>query len=572
MKWSETFIVTIKENPKEAEIKSHSLMLRAGLIQNLASGLYIYLPIGLKILCKIQNIIRKHLNRHGGIELSMPALQPKSIWEKSGRYEVLKDLMMKITDREDREFVLGPTHEEIITDLVSKRIQSFKELPRNFYQIQTKFRDEIRPRFGVMRAREFIMKDGYSFDMDESGLKISYQKMFEAYTAIFSEMGLKAYPVLADTGAMGDGGKSHEFMVMTPVGEDLIAYCDTSGYAANIELAPRIPQRPNIENESAELTLTKIHTPGKKSIEDVSAFLSKPADQMVKTFYYYKDDDVVMVLIRGDYDVNEIKLKRHLQCSQLNRLTEEQIFQTMNLPCGYLGPLGLKIQCPIIADTSLEGLKNMVAGSNEADYHYLNLNIGRDFVVDSFYDFGIVREGDLCPESRLPYKVSRGIEVGHIFMLGTKYSKTLGASVKDTAGNDTTLWMGCYGIGVSRLLATIIEEHCDDKGIVWPFSVAPYEVVIIPVDMKDESLVASASAIYTELQTQGVDVLFDDRAERMGFKIKDAELIGIPLRVIIGHKGLAKGMVELEHRNSSVKEEVSLQDLANRIKNFKPGL
>ena len=556
MKWSKTFIPTLKEAPKEAEVPSHKLMLRAGLIQNLSSGLYTYLPIGKKVIDKVMNTVRRILSEYDAIELTMPVLQPKAIWERSGRYEIMADLMMKIKDREKKEFVLGPTHEEIITDLVSKRINSYRQLPLNFYQIQNKFRDEIRPRFGVIRSKEFIMKDGYSFDLTDADAFKTYDKMYEAYSRIFKYCGIESVPVLADTGAMGDGGRSHEFMALSAIGEDTIVRCQKCGYAANLELAVR-KSKPVEPSRDPLKALELVDTPEVRTVEEVSVFFKIDSRRLIKTLIYKADDCFVAVLIRGDVEVNEIKLKRFLKASQLNLAEAKDIENLTHAPVGFAGPVGLS-GARIVADFSVEGIQDAVTGANQAGKHYQHVYPGRDFPQPETADLGICREEDVCFHCGGEFSFARGIEVGQVFYLGKKYSQKLDAKVIDPEGKESTLVMGCYGIGVSRTVAAIIECNHDSSGIVWPVTVAPYEVVVIAVDFDDEKVRNESLRIYESLKSKGVDVLLDDRPERPGFKFKDAELIGFPVRVTVGKNAIEKNSAEVTIRKTKVTELIGL--------------
>ena len=566
MKWTQTFIPTLKESPKEAEVTSHKLMLRAGIIQNLSSGLYIYLPLGKKILDKVMAIIRDELDSKGAIELSMPVLQPKSVWEKTGRWDLMADLMMRIKDREDKEFVLGPTHEEIITDLVAKRVNSYKQLPLNFYQIQTKFRDEIRPRFGVIRAKEFIMKDGYSFDLTKEDAFKSYDSMFDAYKRIFKRCGLKVSPVEADTGVMGDGGKSHEFMAVTDIGEDSVVTCDKCEYAANAEAAVRKIKDTGDENNKDYPAMEIVDTVNITTIEDVAEFFKVSKNKLIKALIYKYDKQFVTVLIRGDVSVNEVKLKKYLKVSELMLAEDKDVLKITKASTGYAGPIGLK-NTRIVADLSLLTVKCGVTGANQNDKHYQNVVAGRDFRIDELADIGVCKEGDLCANCGNELLFGRGIEVGQVFFLGKKYSEKLKASVLDENGVSQTLIMGCYGIGVSRTVAAIIECNNDEAGIKWPISVAPFEVLITPLDLKDESVNEYSFKLYQDLKNKGIDVLIDDRNERAGVKFKDAELIGIPLRVTVGKRTLKDDVVEVVERDSLKKELVSITDSLNFILN-----
>ncbi|MBN2143331.1 MAG: proline--tRNA ligase [Candidatus Aureabacteria bacterium] len=565
MRWSQTFIPTLKEAPKDAEAVSHQLMLRGGFIQPLSSGLYIYLPLGNKVLDKVSRVIREVLGEYGAIELSMPALQPKSIWERSGRWETMQDIMMKIRDREEKEFILGPTHEEIITDLVARRVFSYRQLPLNFYQIQTKFRDELRPRFGLVRAKEFIMKDGYSFDLSPAGAEISYQKMYEAYFKIFHRCGMPVEAVQADTGAMGDGGKSHEFIVLTPIGEDMVVKCFSCGYSANLELAERKPKGVP-EKQEGDKSHELVHTPNARTIEEVSAFFNAQVWKFIKTLIYIADEnEKLAVLIRGDYEVNEIKLKRYLKCQQLRMATPGEIEKATGASVGFAGPVQLNRACRLIADLSLSTLSQAITGANKTDHHYQHVNPGRDFEMNEMADIGTAMEGDACVRCGSALNLKRGIEVGHVFFLGEKYTRKLDAKVVMQDGNESHLVMGCYGIGVSRMLSAIVESNHDGQGIIWPVSVSPFEVIITPVDFSDERTRVESLRIYEALKIQNVDILLDDRDERPGFKFKDADLIGIPIKVIIGKKGLDKNIVEILLRKDGTKTEVPLDKAVQTI-------
>lgn len=556
MRWTNGFIPTMKDTPQDAEIPSHRLMLRAGLIRKLAGGLYTFLPAGLRSLRKVQQIVREEMDRAGAMEVLMPALHPREIWERTGRYETLSNVMFTMKDRQDREMVLGPTHEEIITDLAAREITSYRQLPINFYQIQTKFRDEIRPRFGLMRAKEFIMKDAYSFDKDWEGVSKSYDAMYAAYERIFQRCGLTARAVEADTGAMG-GDASHEFMVLAEAGEDGVVECAACGYAANLEKAEgRCATDTGYEAEL--LPLEDVETPGLRTIDEVSAFLNAKPAQLIKTLIYRQEDSFFAVLVSGDRDVNELKLARvsggtpELACAA-------DIEAVTGAPQGFAGPVGLSI--PIYADESLRGGQGMITGGNREDIHLLHVSIERDVPQAQWVDINFALDGDGCP--RCPGGVLRevrGIEVGHVFKLGTKYSESLGATFLDAEGQQQPAIMGCYGIGVSRTLQAVIEQHHDDNGIIWPMSVAPFSVEILPLSVRDDATMALAEKLAATLDEAGVDYLMDDRDERPGFKFKDADLLGIPLRVAIGERSLKKGVVEFKRRDSSDVEEVRIED------------
>ncbi len=559
MRWSQLLIPTLKETPQDAEIISHQLMLRAGLIRRLGSGLYNYLPLGVRSLRKVQNIVREEMDRAGAQEVLMPAMHPKEIWEKSGRYETLKNGMFRVIDRQNREMVLGPTHEEIITDLVSREITSYKQLPCNFYQIQTKYRDEIRPRFGLMRCKEFIMKDAYSFDVSSEAADESYKKMYDAYVRIFKRCGLHAMAVDADTGDMG-GSSSHEFMIPCEAGEDAILEADDGSYAANLERAEGFCDLP-MEFPGAELALEKVETPNAGKIEDVAKLLEIETRQLVKTLIYVADEKPVAVLLPGNRDVNDIKLNKILPGAEL--ADPEVIQKVTGADVGFAGPVGLEI--PIYVDRSLKGLKGGVTGANETDIHLKNFDLERDTGITEFVDVALAYAGDLAPNGKGRLVEKRGVEVGHVFKLGTKYSEALGANFLDENGKSHPAVMGCYGIGVSRTLQAVIEQSNDKFGIIWPISVAPFELLITVLSPKDEVCMQHAQDIKTILEAQGVDVLMDDRIERPGFKFKDADLLGLPLRLTIGERGLAKGEVELKARTDKDFEAVPVAEAAVKV-------
>ncbi|MGZ6248494.1 MAG: proline--tRNA ligase [Syntrophales bacterium] len=547
MRYSEMFLPTVREVPSDAEIISHQLMIRAGMIRKLTSGIYTYLPLGYRVIRKLEQIIREEMNRAGAQEVFMPTVQPRELWEESGRWNLYGKELLRFKDRNDRDCCLGPTHEEVITDLVRNEIKTYRHLPRNLYQIQTKFRDEIRPRFGVMRCREFGMKDAYSFDADESGAEVSYQKMFDAYTEIFKRCGLEFRAVEADTGSIG-GSFSHEFMVMAATGEDSLVFCSKCEYAANLEkaeiAAPEILQVP----KEGILPLEMVYTPNMKTIEEVSSFLNVPPRDIVKTMIYAADGNPVAVLVSGDEEVHEFKVKNYLSCDVLEMATEDVITEITGAPRGFAGAVGIKAK--IIADFSLYNMKNFVMGGNKEDYHVKNVNIGRDFSVAAFADLRIARETDQCARCGRALKFARGIEVGHVFKLGTKYSKAMKAQYLDKSGKDQYMIMGCYGIGVGRTVAAAIEQNHDEDGIVWPMPLAPYQVIITPVNVNDDKIKKMSVQLYEALQEKGIEVILDDRDERAGVKFKDADLIGIPLRVTIGQKLLTAGILEVKIRRT----------------------
>ena len=565
MLYSRYFIPTIKETPSDAEVISHQLMLRAGMIRKLASGIYNYLPLGLRSIRKFENIVREEMNKADAIEMLMPSVQPAELWQESGRWAFYGKELLRFKDRKDAEFCMGPTHEEVITDMVRREIKSYRQMPLNFYQVQTKFRDEIRPRFGLMRGREFIMKDAYSFDVDSAAADLSYEKMFNAYMRIFERCGLNFRAVEADTGSIG-GSSSHEFMVLADSGEDAIVSCDSCRYAANVEKAES-PLFTAISGDSAE-ALQKVSTPEMKSIEDVAAFLNVGPDRTVKTLVYASDaGDLVMALLRGDHELNELKLKNHLGWDDIQMATEEQILACTGSPVGFLGPIGLKLDIPVIADRVVKGLTNVVLGANEKDQHYINANRGRDFEVSGFVDIRTVEAGDACPRCDSgKLEMWRGIEVGHVFKLGTKYSKALNATYLDANGREQIIFMGCYGIGIGRTVAAAIEQNHDENGIIFPIAIAPFHCSVVAVNTKDAGVMAAAEEIYLCLEKLGIEVLFDDRDERPGVKFKDNDLIGIPLRIVVGSKGLVEGKVELKIRSTGEVLSLSLEDVAATVK------
>jgi prolyl-tRNA synthetase len=558
MRWTSTFIPTLKENPADAEIISHQLLVRAGLVRKLTGGLYTFLPMGLRALRKIERIVREEMNRAGAIEVFMPALQPPEIWQQSGRYVTAREVLYKVRDRANKEWLLGPTHEEVITTLVAGEINSYRQLPRNFYQIQTKFRDEIRPRFGLMRAKEFIMKDAYSFDVNDEASQASYQKMYDAYTRIFRRCGLRAVPVEADTGVIG-GKFSHEFMVPAETGENEVVYCESGQYAANIEKAtsrgPLVPT-PQADTGAAP---EKFATPGVVTIEALSLppHLVPPHAQ-IKTLVYLVESKLMLVLLRGDDQLNEAKLAGTFGTNQLRPATAEEIVAVLGARPGSLGAVtatltGEAAKLAVYADAALRGASGMTTGANEDGFHLRHVRLERDVRVTQWADLRTVQAGELCVTTGQPLKVRRAIEVGHVFKLGTKYSEKLNAAYLDESGRQHPCVMGCYGIGVTRTLQAVIEQCHDKDGIIWPLSVAPYEVCITPLNVAPGSPVMQcAERIYTALTEAGVEVILDDRDDRPGVKFKDADLVGFPLRVAVGEKSLARGEVELKPRGGAV--------------------
>ena len=545
MKMTNLYAPTLREVPAEAEVPSHQLMLRAGMIRKAAGGVYSYLPLAWRTLRKIEQIVREEMDAKGGQEIAMPIVQPAEIWQQTGRWDVYGDEMFRLKDRHQRDFCLGPTHEEMVTTLVKQDVRSYRQLPLLVYQIQNKYRDEIRPRFGLMRGREFIMKDLYSFDRDTAGLEISYKKMYDAYSQIFSRCGLEFRPVEADPGAIGGSG-THEFMVIADSGEAAIAYCDGCDFAANVEKAELLPLTSVAE---AEKPLETVATPGKKTINDVAGYLSLSADRLIKSLAFITEKGPVLALIRGDHEVNEIKLANLLNVLQLEMAGEKEIQSQFHSEPGYIGPVGLT-NVTIVADASVMNLHNAVCGANEADRHFTNVLPRRDIKPTHVADIRLIREGDPCPRCSSPVKTARGIEVGQVFKLHTKYSQALDATYLDENGQEQLMVMGCYGVGVSRTMAAAIEQHHDADGIVWPASIAPYQVVIVPINTKDEPQMTMAEQIYRELSAVGVEVVLDDREERSGVKFKDADLIGYPLRITVGPKALKENCVELKVRRT----------------------
>lgn len=560
MRWSRTLVATLRDDPQEAEIASHKLMLRAGLLRRLAGGLYTFTPLGLKALRKVERIVREEMDRAGALEILMPALQPIELWERSGRAGALGASMFQLKDRQSRSMVLGPTHEEVVTDFVSREVSSYRQLPCTLYQIQTKFRDEIRPRFGLMRAKEFIMKDAYSFDTTWEAADASYQAMYDAYTRIFARCGLRVKVVEADTGDMG-GNWSHEFMVPAEAGEDGIVECSSCGYAANTERAERrVDAAADVDDGGA---LAWVDTPGVTTIEQVSAFLGVESRRLVKTLIYRADGQPIAILLPGDRELNEPKLKRALGVDRLVAADAATVEHVTGAPVGFAGPVGLAI--PLVADTSLQGATGRIAGGNRADTHVRNVSIPRDAAGAKFIDLTLCVAGDRCPKCGAPLLGARGIEVGHVFKLGTKYTKAFDASYLDSAGQSQTIVMGCYGIGVTRTLQAVVEQNFDEQGIRWPAAVAPCEVTILSLDPADPECSATVDRLERELMAQGLDVLVDDRTERPGVKFKDADLIGFPCRVVVGAKALRKGGVEVKSRTAEGVEILPVESASATI-------
>lgn len=559
MRATNLYAPTLRETPAEAEVKSHQLMLRAGMIRKAAGGLYTYMPLAWRTLKKIMQIVREEMDEAGGQEIAMPIVQPSEIWQETGRWSVYGDEMFRVADRHGRQFCLGPTHEEMVTTLIRDEVRSYKQLPLMLYQIQNKYRDEIRPRFGLMRGREFIMKDLYSFDKDEEGMNESYKKMYDAYTRVFSRMGLEFRPVEADNGAIG-GGHSHEFTVLAEAGESNIAYCSKCEYAASDEKA-ELNVIKAAEEDMKELE--KVSTPGAHTIELVADYLKLPLDKTIKAVAFQSEhDELILAFVRGDHEVNDVKvLNLFDDVIDLHMATDEAIAAAGGV-AGFMSPIGLKEGTKVVVDATVMEMYNACAGANEKDMHYINVNPKRDFKDVITADIRMVKEGDACPHCGAPLKMTRGIEAGQVFTLGTKYSKALHATFLDENGKEKPLVMGCYGIGVSRTMAAAIEQNNDENGIIWPKAIAPFEVVVVPVNAKNEDQLRISEEIYHELKTKGVDVLLDDRKERAGVKFKDADLIGYPLRITVGPKAVEEDSVELKIRRNGDMVNVTKADAA----------
>lgn len=568
MRASQFFIATQKEAPQEAELISHKLMLRAGLIKRLGSGLYSWMPLGLRVLRKVEAVVREEMNNAGALELLMPAVQPKELWEETGRWAVFGPQMLKIRDRHERDFCFGPTHEEVITDLARREIRSYKQLPLNFYQIQTKFRDEIRPRFGVMRAREFMMKDAYSFHTSLESLEQTYHTMYQAYSNVFNRLGLKFRAVRADTGAIGGDG-SHEFHVLADSGEDALAYSEDSDFAANVELAEAVA--PAGSRAAASEALREVDTPKQTSCEAVAELLGIPLSKTVKSIALIATDGAgqtsfYLLLLRGDHNLNEIKAAKVAGLSNFRFATEEEIRDHLNCPPGFIGPVGVSERVHLVADRSVAALNDFVCGANKPKFHLAGVNFGRDLPEPLVADIRNVVEGDPSPDGKGSISLCRGIEVGHIFQLRTKYAAAMDASYLDENGQKQIMEMGCYGIGVSRIIGAAIEQGHDERGIIFPTAMAPFSVAIAPIGYdKSEAVQEAAHALYSELQAAGVDVLLDDRGERPGVMFADMELIGIPHRIVIGDRGLKEGQVEYQARTDSAARNLAIADVVGVI-------
>ncbi|NIK68525.1 proline--tRNA ligase [Paenibacillus sp. BK720] len=569
MRQSQLLLPTLREAPSEAESVSHRLMLRAGLIRQLAAGIYTYLPTGRRVLRKLEAIIREEMDHAGCQEVFMPAMQPADLWRQSGRYEKYGPELMRLKDRHDREFALGPTHEEVITDLVRGEINSYRQLPVTLYQIQTKFRDEKRPRYGLLRGREFMMKDAYSFDADWDGLHASYQRMYDAYHRIFSRCGLHFRPVEADAGTIGGEGGTHEFMALADIGEDTIAACDRCQYAANLEKAGyRIPEGDirSTGDSAAYPEPAKIHTPNVRKIDELVQALGASADKMLKTLLFLADGKPVAVIVRGDHEVNEIKLAGLLQADKLELADQETTESLTGAAIGFAGPIGLSV--PVILDYSAAAIGSVIAGANVTDYHWKNVRPGVHFEITMLGDVRNAAIGDGCPncaEGKL--RMSRGIEVGQVFKLGTKYSEAMQANYLDAAGSEKPVIMGCYGIGISRVMSAVVEQHHDEQGIRWPLELAPYQVHVVPVSAKDGLQMDIAGKLYGDLKSAGFEVLLDDRDERPGVKFKDSDLIGVPIRIVVGRQA-ADGVVELRYRNRGEAQLVSTEEALALVRGY----
>ncbi len=566
MRLSRYYAPTLKEDPADAEVVSHKLMLRAGMIRKLTSGIYTFLPLGLRSLNKAARICREEMDRAGALEILMPGVQPADLWQETGRWEFYGKELLRFRDRHDRDYCLGPTHEEVVTDLVRNEVRSYRQLPLNLYQVQTKFRDEIRHRFGLMRGREFVMKDAYSFDKDEDGANTSYKAMYDAYCRIFSRLGLRFRAVEADTGSIG-GNYSHEFMVLADTGEDTIAACMACEYGANLEKAEAVCAG---EKPAACGPYQLVATPGQHTVEEVAAFLGLPAASIVKTLLFDVDGEPVAALVRGDRELNDIKLKNALNAQNAALATPEQVTAWTKAPVGFAGPVGLAVKT-IIADRELALGTDWVVGANAADAHLVHVDLDRDAAVTRYADLRNVTEGDPCPKCGAPLTLTKGIEVGHVFKLGYKYSQAMKATFLDEQGKDQPLFMGCYGIGVSRVIAACIEQNHDANGIAFPPALAPYEVAVLCLDLKGEPL-AKAEEIYAWLNAQGIEAVLDDRDERPGVKFKDVDLMGFPMQVVVGGKGLGRGVVEVKDRRTGQKAELPVEGFAQAFADWRAGV
>lgn len=554
MRWSKYYIPTLKEAPADAEVISHKLLVRAGMIRRLTAGIYNYLPLGWRTIKKVEDIVREEMDKAGALECRMPTVQPGDLWRESGRWEDYGKELLRFKDRHEREYCLGPTHEEVITDLMRHEIQSYRQMPLNLYQIQTKFRDEIRPRFGLMRGREFVMKDAYSFDRDDDGANASYRKMYQAYMSIFTRLGLNFRAVEADSGSIG-GSMSHEFAVLAETGEDTVIACSKCDYAANIERAAGV--QPARTDWPAPEAYSDVFTPGQHTVDEVATFLEVTPQEIIKTILLDVDGKPVAALVRGDRELNEIKVKNYFNATNVTLAEPEQVEAWTGAPVGFAGPVNLK-NIVIIADYELSAHEGWVTGANKAETHFINVSLERDAKVESYADLRVINAGDECPKCGGVVTAARGIEVGHVFKLGDKYSKAMNATFINEEGNEEAIIMGCYGIGVTRVVAACIEQNNDAKGIVFPPSIAPFQVLLIVLDPEDEAVNEQALAIYEYCESQGIEVLMDDRSERPGVKFNDADLIGIPMQLILGKRGAEKGTIETKERRTGEKGTLPL--------------
>ena len=563
VRYSNYFIPTLKEDPSDAEVVSQKLMIRAGMIRKVAAGVYNYLPLGLRAISKVEDIVREEMNRAGAIEILMPAVVPAELWKESGRWDYYGKELLRFKDRAEREFCIGPTHEEVVTDIVRRDVSSYKQLPVNLYQIQTKFRDEIRPRFGVMRAREFIMKDAYSFDASVEGAEKSYKLMYDAYTRIFERCGLEFRAVLADTGNIG-GSFSHEFMVLAPTGEDVVMSCGKCGYAANLELAEIDWHTEGVRPPNGSKAMEEVHTPNLKTVDEVAQSLNVKPSDLIKTMIVEADGTAIAALVRGDAELSLTKLRKALGAEIVELATADRIREVTGGMMGFSGPVGLKIR--VIADKSVSAMGPSVTGANKGDYHLVNVVLGRDYNVKEFADIRVATDGDRCPQCKEGTLVStRGIEVGHVFMLGTKYSEAMNATFVDQDGKEKPFIMGCYGIGIGRTVAAAIEQNHDESGMIWPPALAPFQVTVLPLKVKDAEVMAASEKIYEELKAKGYEAIIDDRDVGPGFKFKDAELIGIPVQVAVGPRTIKEGEAELKVRRTGESRNVKLEEVVKEV-------
>lgn len=564
MKQSQTFIPTLRETPADADVKSHQMLLRSGFIRQNTSGIYSFLPLGKRVLQKVEQIVREEMDAINSVEVLMPAMQQAELWQETGRWYSYGPELMRLKDRHNREFALGATHEEVITSLLRDEIKSYKKLPLTLYQIQSKFRDEKRPRFGLLRGREFLMKDAYSFHATRESLDQTYEDMVQAYSRIFTRLGLNFRAVIADSGAIG-GKDTHEFMVLSEIGEDTIAYSDSSDFAANIEMA-EVNMKYDVSTEEL-LEMEKVNTPDQKTIEQVSTFLNVSPQQCIKTLVFKADEEFVIVLARGDHEINDIKVKNALQVKTIELASEEETKQLMQCEVGSLGPVKLPVGIKVLADHAVASIRNGVCGANEASVHLTNVNPERDFAVDQYEDLRFIMEGDPSPDGKGTIVFAKGIEVGHVFKLGTTYSEPMNGTFLDDNGRSQPYIMGCYGIGVSRVMAAVAEQYQDEKGFTWPGAVSPYDVHLVPVNTKEETQVALSDDLYKLLKSYRYDVLYDDRAERAGVKFADADLIGLPIRITVGKKA-SEGIVEVKIRHSGESFEWSREEVLDHLQTF----